>query len=144
MKDEELCPIALTASLAVLQRIVDLNQSAQIIADFTLITDTISTCIPEQLPLYAVRRSLARIRHRLSLDTSMISFEHQSNNLQNHRAVFELGQNLPGMLFEQGPRHDNDHENIRDIKILPTAEKIQSHRLKYLPSMIPPETTFPV
>lgn len=32
------------------------------------------------------------------------------------------------MLFEQ---NDNDHENIRDIKILLIAEKIQSHRLEY-------------
>jgi len=38
------------------------------------------------------------------------------------------------MLFEQSSRRDNDHENIRDIKILPTAEKIQSHRLKYFSS----------
>ena len=134
LKDDELSSIALTTSLIVLQRIVNLNQSAQIIANFTPIANTISICIPEQLSLYVVRQSLVRIRHRLDLDTSMTSFENRSNKLQNHRAVFELSQNLPGMLFEQSSRHDNDHENIRDIKILPTAEKIQFHRLEYLPS----------
>lgn len=143
LKDDELSPIALTASLAVLQRIVDLNQSAQVIADFTPIADTISAWIPEQLPLYAVRRSLARIRHRLGLGTSMASSENRSNKLQNYRAVFELGQDLPGMLSEKGPRHDNDHENIRDIKILPTAEEIQSHRLEHLPSNDPTRNHLP-
>ncbi len=134
LKDDELSPIALTTSLIVLQRIVNLNQSAQVIANFTSIANTILVCIPKQLPLYVVRRSLARIRHHLDLDTSMASSENRSNKLQNHRAVFELSQNLLGMLFEQSSRHDNDHENIRDIKILSIAEEIQFHRLEYLPS----------
>jgi len=64
----------------------------------------------------------------------MTSFENRSNKLQNHRAVFELSQNLLDMLSEQSSRHDNDYENIRDIKILSIAEKSQSHRLEYLSS----------
>ncbi len=134
LKDDELSSIALTTSSIVLQRIVNLNQSAQIIANFTSIANTISICISKQLSLYVVRRSLVRIRHCLDLDTLMTSFEHRSNKLQNDWAVFELSQNLPGMLFEQSSRHDNDHENIRDIKILSIAEKIQSHRLEYFSS----------
>jgi len=134
LKDDELSSIALTTSSIVLQRIVNLNQSAQIIANFTSIANTISICISKQLSLYVVRRSLVRIRHCLGLDTSITSFEHRSNKLQNDRAVFELSQNLLDMLFEQSSRHDNDHENIRDIKILSIAEKIQSHRLEYFSS----------
>jgi len=133
-KDNKLSPIALTASSAVLQRIVNLNQSAQVIADFTPIADTISICIPKQLSLYVVRQSLVRIRHCLDLGTSIALSENRSNKLHNYRAVFELSQNLPGMLSEQNPRHNNDYKNIRDIKILSIAEKIQFYRLEYLSS----------
>jgi len=113
---------------------VDLNQSAQVIADFTPIADTISICIPKQLSLYVVRQSLVRIRHCLDLGTSIALSENRSNKLHNYRAVFELSQNLPGMLSEQNPRHNNDYKNIRDIKILSIAEKIQFYRLEYLSS----------
>ncbi len=123
-KDDELSSIVLTMSLIMLQRIMNLNQSTQIIANFTLIMNIISICISKQLSLYVVQRSLVRIQHRLNLDTSMTSFENQSNKLQNHRAVFKLNQNLLNMLFEQSSRHDNDYKNIRDIKILSIAEKI--------------------
>jgi len=133
-KDNELSSIVLTMSLIMLQRIMNLNQSTQIIANFTLIMNIISICISKQLSLYVVQQSLVRIQHRLNLDTLMTSFENQSNKLQNHRAVFKLNQNLLNMLFEQSSRHDNDHKNIRDIKILSIAEKIQSHRLEYLSS----------
>jgi hypothetical protein len=50
-KNEELSPISLIISFTMLQRIVNLNQNAQIIMNFTPIIDTISVCIPEQLPL---------------------------------------------------------------------------------------------
>ncbi len=134
LKDDELSSIALTTSLIMLQRIVNLNQSAQIIVNFTLIANIILICISKQLSLYVVRRSFVRIRHCFDLDTSMTLFENRSNKLQNYRAVFELSQNLLDMLSEQSSRHDNDYENIRDIKILSIAEKSQSHRLEYLSS----------
>jgi len=54
LKDDELSSIALTTSSIVLQRIVNLNQSVQIIANFTSIANTISICISKQLSLYVV------------------------------------------------------------------------------------------
>ncbi|OAP63427.1 hypothetical protein AYL99_02654 [Fonsecaea erecta] len=40
----------------------------------------------------------------------------------------------PGNLSVFGPRHDNDHENYRKIKILPTADEILAvHRPTYMP-----------
>ena len=39
----------------------------------------------------------------------------------------------PGILAAAGPRHDNDHEDIRDIKILPTTDEILSLRKPYMP-----------
>ncbi|MCJ1286467.1 hypothetical protein MMC26_005812 [Xylographa opegraphella] len=141
-KDEDLTSIAVTASLAVLERIVELNQSAQVITEFTSIVNDISTSIPQQL-LQAGSRSLARIRQRLGLGAAIPSSGGRPLEQKSHRPVFEVGQDLPGALSELGPRHDNDHANIFDIKILPTTEEIQSPRLEYLPSSDPTKHHLP-
>ncbi|KAF3289333.1 hypothetical protein TWF970_003113 [Orbilia oligospora] len=41
---------------------------------------------------------------------------------------------LPGELSLLGPRHDNDHELISDISILPTVTEILSRRPEFLPT----------
>ncbi|KAI9889600.1 MAG: hypothetical protein M1814_005107 [Vezdaea aestivalis] len=131
-KDEELTSIAVTASLAVLERIVELNQSAQVIPEFTTIVNDISTAIPGQY-LQTGSRSLARVRQRLGVGNLMpVSGDHLVGR-KSHQPVFEVVQDLPGALSELGPRHDNDHADIFDIKILPTTQEIQSLRLEYLP-----------
>ncbi|KAA6410497.1 MAG: hypothetical protein FRX48_05919 [Lasallia pustulata] len=141
-KDEDLTSIAVTASLAVLERIVELNQSAQVITEFTSIVDDFSTSLPEQL-LQAGSRSLARVRQRLGLGAAMPLSGGHPVEQKSHRLVFEIGQDLPGALSELGPRHDNDHANIFDIKILPTIEEIQSQRFEYLPSSDPTKHHLP-
>lgn len=141
-KDEELISIAATANLAVLERIVELNQGAQVIADFTTIANDISTTIPEQL-LQGGSRSLARIRQRLGVGAAMPSSEDRPSEKEDHRPRFELGADLPGTLSELGPRHDNDHADIYDIKILPTTDEIQSQRSEYLPSNDPTKQHLP-
>lgn len=140
--DEELISIAVTASLAVLERTVELNQSAQVIPEFESIADDLSTAIPEQF-LQVGSRSLARIRQRLGIGAAMpLSGDHPPEQ-KGHRPVFELGPDLPGELSELGPRHDNDHADIFDIKILPTTDEIRSTRLEYLPSIDPRKQHLP-
>ena len=39
----------------------------------------------------------------------------------------------PGRFSRIGPRHDNDHVNIQDIRILPTADEILCRRHPYMP-----------
>lgn len=39
----------------------------------------------------------------------------------------------PGHLSVAGKRHDNDHVNVRDIKIFPTVDEILSQRAPYMP-----------
>ncbi|KAI4093451.1 MAG: hypothetical protein LQ344_002864 [Seirophora lacunosa] len=141
-KDEELTSIAVTASLAVLERIVELNQVAQVIADFTSIVNDLSTTIPEHL-LQAGSRSLVRLRQRLGVGTAMPLSGGCPPQQESHRPVFELGQDFPGALSELGPRHDNDHADIFDIKILPTTDEIQSPRSEYLPSSDPTKHHLP-
>lgn len=45
--------------------------------------------------------------------------------------VFEI--DGPGQFSKQGPRHDNDHVDIRYIKILPTVDEILCRRAPYMP-----------
>lgn len=137
LENQEQFSIALTATVALLQRIVDLNQSAQVMDDFTPIVETISACMPERTDLHAAQHSLDGIRRRLGIGATFPSMAVGSLKSGIHRATFELSQDLPGALSQEGPRHDNDHENIRDIEILPTASEIQSHRQEYLPSRDP-------
>lgn len=40
---------------------------------------------------------------------------------------------LPGNLSKKGPRHDNDHEKIYDIAVVPSNQEILSDRFTYLP-----------
>ena len=141
-EDEELSSIAVTASLAVLEKIVELNQSAQVITEFTSIEDDISNTIPESL-LQVGSRSLARIRQRLGVGAAIPMSGGRRPEHKINRPTFELCPDLPGALSELGPRHDNDHANIFDIKILPTTEEIQSSRLEYLPLSDPTKQHLP-
>lgn len=142
VKAEELSSTAVTANLAVLEKIVELNQSAQVTTDFASIVNELSTMVPEHL-LQAGSRSLARVCQRLGIGAAMPLSEGRPLEQRNNRPVFELGQEPPGGLSELGPRHDNDHANISDIKILPTTEEIHSPRLEYLPSSDPTKHHLP-
>ncbi|ETS75417.1 hypothetical protein PFICI_12361 [Pestalotiopsis fici W106-1] len=44
-----------------------------------------------------------------------------------------VGYDPPGELSPRGPRHDNDHASIMDIRILPTVGEILAKRLPYAP-----------
>ena len=142
VKDEELNSTAVTANLVVLEKIVELNQSAQVTTDFASIANELSTIVPEHL-LQAGSRSFARVRQRLGVGAAMPLSKDRPLEHRNNRPVFGLGQDPPGILSELGPRHDNDHANIFDIKILPTTEEIHSPRLEYLPSSDPTKHHLP-
>ncbi|TEY28370.1 hypothetical protein BOTCAL_1025g00010 [Botryotinia calthae] len=131
--NEEISIVAISSSLAVLDRLIETNQSAQVIEGFTAIVETISACIPENLMVPTVPQSLTRIRHRLNIGSSLPLAATQSTPQSFLSATFELAQDLPGNLSSKGSRHDNDHASISDIKILPTAQEIASPRQEYLP-----------
>ena len=44
-------------------------------------------------------------------------------------------ENGPGYLALAGPRHDNDHVMVANIKILPTADEV-GHRTLYLTKFV--------
>ena len=124
--DKEVLIFAISSSLAVLDRLITINQSAQIIEDFTAITETICSCIPENLMVPNAQESLTRIRHRLKIGSALPLAPIQSITQNLLSATFNLSQDLPGNLSHKGIRHDNDHASIADIQILPTAQEITS------------------
>ena len=127
------------ASLAVLQKIIDLNGTALIITEFQPVLQTMSQCFGRETAMagdqsiHRSRQSLSRIQRRLDLGSAMASTQVVSKNITDPLVTFEMSQDMPGSLSGEGPRHDNDHQDITDIKILPTTQEIQSHRLEYLP-----------
>ena len=142
IEDEDLPSIGVTATLVVLEKIVELNQTAQVIPEFPSIVSDLEICIPERY-LQAGSRSMNRIRKRLGLGAAMPVAGDRPAEPKAQRPVFEISQDLPGELSELGPRHDNDHENIDEIKILPTTDEIQASRLEYLPSNDPAKHHLP-
>ena len=125
--------LGISSSLAVLDRLIEINQSAQVIEGFTPIVETISACMPENFMVPNAQQSLTRIRRRLSIGSSLSLAPAQSTSQNLPSAAFELSQDLPGNLSNNGARHDNDHGNVADIQILPTAREITSQRQEYLP-----------
>ena len=113
-EDEECTSDAVTVSLAVLEKIVELNQGAQVVTEFTSIVNDLSNSIPEKL-LEAGSRSLARVRQRLGLGAAMTISGGYVVAERGHRPTFDLGQDLPGTLSQLVQRHDNDHASISDI-----------------------------
>ena len=138
-------PEALTATLLLLCAICELHHKAQVLEELPPIVDTLADCVPAEHLYHGARQTLTKIRRRLGLGADLPTAPVQSpapaKNLTH--AKFKFRYELPGNLSDQGPRHDNDHANIRDIKILPTAEEIHSSRQEYLPSNDPEESHLP-
>lgn len=130
--DEGVLINAISSSLAVLDRMIETNQTAQIIEGLTATVETICACLPENFMVPNAQQSLTRIRRRLNIGSSLPLAPTQSTP-QNLSAAFRLTQDLPGNLSTNGARHDNDHESVADIQILPTAQEIVSPRQEYLP-----------
>ena len=138
-------PSALTATLRLLYAICELHQKAQVLDELLPIVETLADCVPAEHLYHSARQTLAKIRRRLGLgeDIAIAPAQSAAKGKNPAHAKFKFRYDLPGILSDQGPRHDNDHANIRDIKILPTAEEIHSSRQEYLPSNDPEESHLP-
>ncbi|KAL9009809.1 MAG: hypothetical protein Q9173_005193 [Seirophora scorigena] len=107
------------ASLAVLQKIVDLNGTALILAEFHPLLQTISDCLGEDITL--------------ADNLAMSPAQMVSKNVTDPLVTFEIHQDMPGSLSMEGPRHDNDHKDITDIKIMLTTQEISQQQSKTKP-----------
>lgn len=130
---QELAVTAISSTLAVLDRMIEINQTAQVIDGFSTVFQSIIAFSPEDIMIVSSQQSLARIRRRLNIGSSLPIAPAQSATHSVQNASFELPQDLPGSLSQNGARHDNDHADIDRIQILPTTEEIASPRQEYLP-----------
>lgn len=138
--DEGMSARAISTSLAVLQRLIDGYQTAQLLDDFKSIVETLSACMSDDVALIPAQQSLVRISRRLNIGDSLPVRTQARSTRDVHDVTFQLDVDLPGRLSKHGPRHDNDRENISEIRILPTSAEIMSQRTEFLPSIRAPST----
>ena len=138
--DEQTYILSLSVALAVLSQIIECNQTANLVEEFhgfleefTQLLNPVSMNSTNSLRAQDAVRYVTKIRNRLEFGATITT--HADNPaLPAVYAGFEIGIDGPGRLSSQGPRHDNDHEDICKIQIMPTAEEIRSVHLEYLPT----------
>ncbi|KAK5674024.1 hypothetical protein LTS10_013215 [Elasticomyces elasticus] len=135
---------AIETTLAVMDKLVEVNTNAMVHDELKAVVATIRTIFDQPLPASAAfafkpaLRYLRRIEQRLGLGQNIPHTENVTKTTGG-RAFFELACERPGELSDDGPRHDNDHVDIRQISILPSLQEIQSPRVEYLPLADPRE-----
>lgn len=135
-QSEEQLRVGLTSSLAVFSQVVELCQTAQILTALEPVLETFQSCFADDHTLPAARKSLKKIQRRYNLGKSMPDdASYQTDRELAKQPRFSLEVDSPGELSVHGRRHDNDHEDIRLIRILPTSEEIQCQRQDYLPTI---------
>ncbi|KAN0075671.1 hypothetical protein V8E54_006941 [Elaphomyces granulatus] len=91
-----------------------------------------------QGPLYEAREYLERIQQCLAIGSSLPAVYPASKIVKEKPAVaFVISREPPG------GRHDNDHVDICNIKIMPTFQEIMSSRTEYLPVKDPMQWCIP-
>ncbi|EED17018.1 conserved hypothetical protein [Talaromyces stipitatus ATCC 10500] len=128
----------LEASLVVFSRIVDLNSAALIqeslkdcASQFQLIFTAWVTDHPDN-PLHQSRLHLERLFHRFDIGISLPNMtQKKMSKGPRARGAFVFEHDPPG------GRHDNDHRDICQIRIMPTFDEISSRRVEYLPTYDP-------
>ena len=127
-------------SILVLSKIVDLNGDALINEDFRQLVESVSETIgtnDDDPGMAIIRKYLRQMLRRLSRAILNVSDKEYPKEPETISPKFHVIVDLPGKLSTQGPRHDNDSDNICDIKIMPSSLEIQSERGEYLPSLDP-------
>ncbi|EWC48917.1 hypothetical protein DRE_00222 [Drechslerella stenobrocha 248] len=104
----------------------------QLRQDFKVINEQLS--LGEQIPSLIPQRSPDG-KPASAFHGIMDWMTRQNKTYPQIHPALQATTRLPGDLSELGPRHDNDHASIADIRILPTAEEIRSIESEYLPKL---------
>ncbi|OTB05196.1 hypothetical protein M426DRAFT_320004 [Hypoxylon sp. CI-4A] len=138
-------PVGIAAcelSLAVLAAMVDCNTSNIVDDNFSKVVEQFGKVVqaasqsPNEFSKLQAQKYLQYLERRLGVGSSLAKAE-GGRKAPVTRAEFVMRKDLPGQLSQEGPRHDNDHEDIGKIRILPTYEEITSIRNEYLPTTDP-------
>lgn len=138
-KDDEYGISACELSLSVLAIMIDCNATNIIDDNYNQIVKRFEDHVeaakhsPDGFSKLQARRHLQYLWRRLGVGDALAEAE-TAKKVPVTRAEFVMRKDLPGMLSAEGPRHDNDHADICDIRILPTHEEITSRRNEYLPT----------
>ena len=131
---------SIAATLGALLMLLDCNQSAALIPDFSEVTMIVKASITTStefargsLVMQTALNDLAKIERRIQHGDSIMPLEEHPRSTPDVLTAFVLHQDGPGALSFEGPRHDNDHANISSVKIMPTQQEIHSRRAEYLP-----------
>jgi AAA domain len=132
-KDESTA-IWVEVSLFVFCRIVDLNSTAHVqeslkdcARQFEQILITWVTKGPEN-PLYQARVYMERLLRRFHIGSSLPTMTQQNQTqVAKTPGAFVAEREPPG------GRHDNDHPDICQIRVMPSYQEISSPRIEYLP-----------
>ncbi|KAK5702101.1 hypothetical protein LTR97_004921 [Elasticomyces elasticus] len=124
--------------LATFHKLVEANTEAQVNGELQLVVQSFRDIFeasrsPKTTPAFnTALKHLSSLERRFGLGQALPDAK-DNVRLEGSFAVFELPRERPGTISEHGPRHDNDHADIRKISILPTLREIQSTRNEYLP-----------
>ncbi|KAI1117796.1 hypothetical protein F5Y14DRAFT_439080 [Nemania sp. NC0429] len=135
--------IIVEACLAVLSKMIDCNTSNIIDETFKTVVQQIGfilKTLDDTSDGYFVLQShkwMSYLNRRLEVGDGLPFSQVPTTQGIGSRAEFTLPRNLPGRLSASGPRHDNDHDDIAKISILPTPGEIASARGEYLPTNDP-------
>ncbi|KAI8964905.1 hypothetical protein F5Y11DRAFT_58985 [Daldinia sp. FL1419] len=138
-EDDEYGISACELSLSVLATVIDCNTSNIVNDNFTRVVKRFDTPIKAASPSQnefsklQAQKHLQYLQRRLGVGDAL-SEANSEKKTPVTRAQFVIRKDLPGRLSRDGPRHDNDHADITDIRILPTIEEIMSIRNEYLPT----------
>ena len=130
--------------LAALLQVLECNQTASLLEGFHHVVETLQACLDALSNIFqgtlmeqAASHQMMKVRRHLDYGVSLAPLEPAAPTVPNLAAAFEIPQDGPGSLSSAGPRHDNDHSQISDIRILPTSQEIYSLRTEYLPTKDP-------
>jgi hypothetical protein len=127
----EPCLISLSA-------VLEVNGSAQVNDDLRAVAETMIALAKDSALSGNALKYYKKICLRLGLGENIgVAANKKKEDHTHQKPTFELLVDQPGELSEQGPRHDNDFENIDDIQILPTMGEILGDRAEYLPRSDP-------
>lgn len=129
-------------SLSVLATMIDCNTSNIVDDNYSQIVKQLEDHVdaaqhsPDNFSKLQAQKHLQYLWRRLGVGDALTEAE-AKKKVPVARAEFVMRKDLPGVLSAEGPRHDNDHADICDIRILPTHEEVISKRNEYLPTTDP-------
>jgi AAA domain len=127
---------AVVAILTCFHNVVELNSTARVVEEIHAVLEDLAVLLEDDLAQNAeARRLFQRIDDRLKEGSTIPNANHSRNRsaILPHFAALNLARDQPGQLSPNGARHDNDHDDVNLILVLPTSSEVRSERAEYLP-----------